>query len=399
MRAAVGRLGFALAAALALRALAPAPADAVVACQKGKQVKLRGEACKAREALAVDFGRDPSGVWEYTGSEGRGGSRGTPFLDTGLTPRFLTLEPDGKARVNLENERSGALFCADFPWARGASPAITLDLTRVQYQGTRVLRTALPSEDELRLTDSLGVTLVFSRAAAVPPAAECGTLAEQQRFTGLPRPSGSSGLAYDGVSLWYTDTNATTAHPVDPATGTAGTPVDLGFGYVHAAQAGDFWTHCNCGGNDIASRRSPAGGDVDTVDTGVDLGEQISIRALAFDAAGGALWISGRAASSDEGRLVRVQTDLEPDQVQLSGPFATDLQALAFDGSNLWGLTADSPRNLLRIDPLTGDATATFTVPDAAIEWIGVASVGGQIFLLGASGSGEGVLASFTPAP
>ena len=80
MGTAARRLGCALAAALAAHALAPAAARAVVACQKGKQVKLRGEACKAREALAVDFGRDPSGVWEYTGSEGRGGLSGTPFL-------------------------------------------------------------------------------------------------------------------------------------------------------------------------------------------------------------------------------------------------------------------------------------------------------------------------------
>lgn len=396
MRAAVGRFGWALAAALALPALAPASAGAAVVCQKGKQVKLRPDACKARETQAVDFGRDPSGIWEYTGSEGRGGSIGTPFLDTGLTPRFLTLETDGRARVNLENERSGALLCAEFPWARGASPAITLDLTRVQFQSTRVLRTALPTDDELRLTDNLGVTLVFSRASTVPADAQCGTLVEQQRFTGLPRPSSLSGLAYDGTSLWYSDQNAATAYPVDPATGAVGTSVDVGFGFVHAAQAGDFWTHCWCGSNDEAKRVSPGGSTVDTV-TATELEESINIRALAFDAAAGALWISGRSNESGEGRLARAITDGEPDVLQMSGPFATSLAALAFDGSVLWGLTEDSPRSVVRIHPLNGNADASFMVPDLTVEWYGIASVGGQLFLVGASAAGEGVIASFTP--
>jgi hypothetical protein len=404
MGAAVGRLGWALAAALALGALAGAPARAVVACQKGKQVKLRGEACKARETLAVDFGRDPTGIWQYTGSEGRGGSLGTPFLGTNLTPRFLTLEADGRARVNLENESSGALACADFPWARGASPAVTFDLTRVQYQGTRVLRTAMPTADELRLTDNLGVTLAFSRAASVPADAECAALTEQQRFTGLPRPSGVSGLAYDGVSLWYSD-DGSTAYPVDPATGAVGTPVDLGFvsfSYVHAVQAGDFWTHCWCGGNEVATRLTPGGSEVDSVDTRADLGDPINVRALAFDAAEGALWLYGRSSDSYEGRLLRALTDLEPDQLQLGGPFATPLAALAFDGSVLWGLTEDAPRSVVRIDPLAGNATATFTIPDPSVEWVGIASVGGQLFLLGATGGegpGEGILATFAPTP
>jgi hypothetical protein len=402
MRAAVGRVGFALAGVLALRAFAPSAAEAVVACRKGNQVKLRGEVCKARETQVIDFGGDPSGIWEYAGSEGRGGSSGTPFLDTGLTPRFLTLDPDGQARVNLENERSGALVCAQFPWARGANPAITLDLTRVQSQRTRVLRTALPTDDELRLTDNLGVTLLFSRATAVPAEVECGALVEGQRFTGLPQPTFSTGLAYDGTYLWYTDTTDTTAHPVDPATGTLGAPVDLGtvfgFAYVHAVQAGDFWVHCNCGSNETAVRVSPGGSQIDTVDTGVDLGDKVHIGALAFDAAAGALWIFGRSDTSEQ-RLIRALTDGEPDQLQLAGPFATNLRALAFDGSALWGLTGDSPASVLRIDPLNGGATATFTIPDETVAWRGVATVGDQIFLVGATASNEGVLASFTTEP
>ena len=403
MGTAARRLGCALAAALAAHALAPAAARAVVACQKGKQVKLRGEACKAREALAVDFGRDPSGVWEYTGSEGRGGSSGTPFLGTGLTPRFLTLDPDGSARVNLENEGSGALLCAGFPWARGASPAITLDLTRVQYQGTRVLRTATPNDDALRLTDNLGVTLVFSRATAVPPAFECLALTEQQRFTGLPEPDYWTGLAYDGVSLWYEEDNTGKAYPVDPATGLVGTPVELGFfsqySHVHAMQGGDFWTHCGCGHNETAARRSPGGTDVDTVSTDTDLLEKLNIRALAFDPAGGVLWIAGNRFDSNEGRLLQVATDLEPDLVVSSMSFSTELRALTFDGSSLWGITWDTPPSLLRIDPATARVSATFAVTDATIEWRGVAAVGGQIFLVGSTASGDGVLTSFAPAP
>ena len=211
------------------------------------------------------------------------------------------------------------------------------------------------------------------------------------------------GLAYDGVSLWYEEENTGKAYPVDPATGTVGTPVDIGFfsqySHVHAMQASDFWTHCGCGNNEKAVRRSAGGSDVDTVDTDVDLGEKLNIRALAFDPAGGVLWIAGNRFDTYEGRLLQVATDVEPDLVVSSAAFATELRALTFDGSNLWGLTWDTPPGLLRIDPATARATATYSVPEASIEWRGVAAVAGQLFLVGSTASGEGVLVSYTPAP
>jgi hypothetical protein len=94
-----------------------------------------------------------------------------------------------------------------------------------------------------------------------------------------------------------------------------------------------------------------------------------------------------------------VATDIEPDAVVSSAGFSTGLRALTFDGSNLWGLTQDQPPNLLRIDPASARATATYALPDPSIEWRGVAALGGELYLVGATASGEGVLAVFVPAP
>lgn len=373
-------------------------AAALVGCQTaGGKLKLRPDACKApKERVAFDAGSDPTGVWRWVS--------GPPRADTTDTyTESLVLAQDGSGRLHRRARSAGALECPPIAYARSLSATLTID--GYGEDGAELWRGRLIGPDTLELSDAGGELTTFERATAVDPALECVPLVETRRFTGLPAPSDFTGLAFDGVQLWYTSKNSELVQPVDPASGTAGTPVDIGSNYnqVHAVQGGDFWTHCWCGSNEVATRRSPGGGEVDSVDTRADLGDPLNLRALAFDAAAGALWLYGRVPDTEDGRLFRVLSDPEPDQLQQGGPFATRLAALTFDGSLLSGLTEASPRSVVRIDPLAGNVTATYSIAGQSVEWYGIASAGGQLFLVGATTTGEpdnGVLAAFSaPAP
>lgn len=87
-------------------------------------------------------------------------------------------------------------------------------------------------------------------------------------------------------------------HPINPATGAVGTPVDLGFSqytHVKAMQGSNFWTTCRCGNDDDARLRDMTGTELDIVDTDADLGEQLNFGSLAFDETGGVLWMAANS--------------------------------------------------------------------------------------------------------
>lgn len=209
----------------------------------------------------------------------------------------------------------------------------------------------------------------------------------------VPVPIVFSGLAYDGTSLWFNVEDFTQAVPVDPETGMPGAPIPVS-GLVHAVQNGDFWTHCGCGGSHEASRWPIDGGlIVDMVDTDSDLANEITIRGIAYDSVGNALYLAG-----DDNQLLRVDSDAEPDV--LLGVNTIDslgnLGAITWDGSSVWAIVSSNPQTIIRVDVNSGIVTASYPVPDATVTWQGIAAVGPQFFLIG-SKSNEGVLCQVTP--
>jgi hypothetical protein len=217
----MGKRGTCVAATgLAVLALAAQGAGAAVVCQKGKRIKLRAEACKASETQIGSIGGgDPTGIWEF--------QSGTLFDVTGQDPRFLVLNGDGSGRLHLSGGDGGVITCGSFSYARGANAALTMDLESIGYLGTRVYPFALDGTAGLDLTDAGGRAASFTRATAVDPAADCGTLVQTGLFTGLPLPEFFSGLAFDGTSLWYEEQNTRQVFPVDPTTGLVGTPIRI----------------------------------------------------------------------------------------------------------------------------------------------------------------------------
>jgi len=378
----IGRLGWL--AALAVTLGLGGAANAAVVCQKGNKIKLRSDACRGTETpVATLGGDDPTGIWRFTG--------GTLLGDDAFRPEFLVLNEDGSGRLNLSGGDGPVLSCAPLNHSSAGNGTLVLDDWGFVLE-TRVYRFALEGDDGLRLVDAVGHTASFDRATAVDADKECGSLVRGALFTGLPQPAQSSGLAFDGSELWYTESNYTDRIvSVDPATGSTGAPLTLSNAYVHAAQSADFWTHCNCGGSEEAFRVTRAGQLADEVKTPTELGEEISVEAIAFDAASGALWLHGWN-DANQGRLMKVDAGGEPDVLLQAFDLDASITGMTFAGSSLCGLNVYG-QSVVRIDPATGQVTGTFLIPDRSAYWRGIAAVGSQLFLLGDTGS-EGALLS-----
>jgi hypothetical protein len=366
--------------------------DATVLCQKKNRVKVRSDQCKSKETQVASIAGDVTGVWEHTGA-GAGG----PILTGGLgaEPRFLTFNADGSGRANLAEPATNALICGDFTFSQGS--ALTVDLAGLGQSPEIWLPTL--QGDTLTLSGR-GRASTFARAPAVTPAAECKTLVENARFTGLPRPDSFSGLAFDGSQLWYEESNTAMIFPVDPSTGMVGTPIGLTgsqFSHVHSMQGSDFWTHCGCGGSQEAQRRSMADVEIDEVATDTDLGVDVSIRAISYDAVGGRLFLHGNLRDgSGNAVLLEVSSDLEPDALVSQKRLNVSLRSFAFDGTHLWGVSGFGNQVILQIDPVTATVANTYATPDPTVQWVGIAVVGADLLLSGESG-GAGVIVRVTP--
>jgi hypothetical protein len=364
----------AAAAAFALTALGTA-ADAAVVCQKGAKVKLRAGVCKPQETqLAIlGGGADATGIWEFTG--------GTLFEDTGYAAEFLVLEPDGSGRLNLSSGDGPALTCGPLRYSVGASQSLVLDDFGLAL-GTRVFGFELEGDDRLELVDAVGRRASFERASAVDPDRDCGDLVKQALHKGLPDPQ-QAGLVFDGTALYYGEDSENALVAVDPATGTAGGLLRYQGNYVHAAASGgDFWTYCGCGENEEAIRTNRDGDQtVDTVETGVELREEIGIEAIASDPVTGVLWLFGWTDES-QGRLLKVDASGEPDVLLAAFDLDASITGLSFGGNALWAMNSYG-QTLMRIDPATGAVTATFLLPDRSANWRSIAAVDDQLFLLG----------------
>jgi hypothetical protein len=376
------------AAGLALAMLGQA-AGAAVVCQKGAKVKLRADECRPRETRLATLGAaaDPTGVWEFTG--------GTLFDSTGLDGEFLVLEADGTGRANLSGGDGAVLTCAPLRYSLGTGRTLVLDDMN-SVLGTRVYRSELEG-DGLELVDALGRTARFARASAVDPDRDCRTLVSSALVKGLPQPNQPSGLVYDGSELWYGEDDTERIVPVDPATGSAGPSVPLDGGWhVHAALGnGDFWGHCACGGSEEAGRVTRAGQQVDLVETGRELGEELSVEAVAVDPATGVLWLYGWN-DANQGRLFRVDASGEPDVLLEAFDLDAYVTGMTFGGGSLWLMNAEA-QTVMRVDPATGQVTGTFLIPDRSAYWRGVAAVGGRLFFLGDTGAEGALLAVEMP--
>lgn len=379
------RTSGALLAGLLLLAI-PVEGFSAPICQKKNKIKIRATECKKKEVQISSLAESPLGIWEHVA----GGSLLSD--DTSAEPTFLTFGPDGRGRMNLQNPDTGELDCSDFAFSLDSG--IQVD-SRSLFEGVAIWTSEVDETGQLTLTDARGNRSSFTPVTEVDPAAKCLTLTESQRFEGLPRPTSFTDLVFDGTSLFYTEDDTDEVQRIDPASGAVGSPIVLPgqFEMVQAVQGGDFWTHCRCGNVTDAKRVSQAGVEIDNVNTTNDLGEFLSIRTMAYDDAAGVLTLVGFNFDLGQQRMLRVDSDSEPDALLSAIEFNVFVNGLTFDGLSLWGITNDS---VLQIDPTSGQVLQTYVAPAGVSRWHGIAAVGPNLFLLGEIGA-EGVIVSVTP--
>jgi hypothetical protein len=347
-----------------------------------------GDACDNCPALAnadqADADDDglgdacsPEGAWELV--------EGTFFADE---LRYAEFRADRSLEFDFVHE-TGALICegGSFHVLDGSQMLVYVpDLTEGALLMWDYER---PDADTLVLSWTPEQTATFTRLESVPDEAHCREFTVVQRYEGLPEPDSWSGLAHDGTSLWYTEDGSSNLVPIDPATGAPGALVAFGtaFQIVYAAQGADLWV--TQGGTPEAQRRTTGDLLVDSVHTQTDLGHRIQVIAIAFDEAGGVLWLYGDPDTGPS-ELLRVDADAEPDVLIDARAFDLSLDALTWDGTYLWGLRGSG--HIVRIDPDTLAVLETYLQPDDSDEWEGIAAVGGHLFVIGEPDSGGTLL-------
>ncbi len=320
------------------------------------------------------------GTWQRTG--------GTIFGGVAHELAYMVLNADATADFYYRHTEIGYVTCVSGLFEQTA----TMLTVAISGPGSRPVMTAydLIDANTLELTDADGEAGLFSRAT-LPAEAQCLELTVLNTVTGVPRPHGATGLAYNGVYLFYTD-----ADRFVQSVTLSGAPVhttDLSFGVVHAYQDAALWLVSTTSDTDQAQRRNASDSLVDLVDT-TDLGHAISVRALAYDALGHVLWLHGPTGYPFINQLLRVAIDAEPHVLLGADNFRTEVRAMAFDGPSLWVLL-EWDEQIVQIDPATLGPLRTYALP-AGASWYGMTWAEGALFLIGA-GAGGGVLIQTQP--
>jgi thrombospondin type 3 repeat protein len=374
-----------------------------------------GDACDNCPALAnadqADTNGDgvgdvcaPVGTWQFQS----GPIFSEEFFGNPVQPQFLVFNQDGTGSLFLQQLDTQVLACGNLLFSPLNGQELILDTTAIFGSGegggtdVKIFLYDLPDANTLKLTDANGNTSTFVRQSAVPDAVQCKTFTTVQTFSGLSvQPDSSTGLGFDGTSLWFLQENTDEVFPIDPATGVLGTSITLSsqFNKVHAMQGNDFWVHCNCGNNETAERRTMAGTVVNTVDTSAaPINNKIGIDSIAFDNANLVLWLHGFNFTNNIAQFLKVNSEGGNVLFQPPVDFNTRFDSMTSDGTNLWAITRlTSAQAIIKIDVSTFKAVATYKTPDPSIEWLGISAVGGNLFLIGNDFSNQGVLKEVTP--
>lgn len=349
---------------------------------------------------------DPTGTWKRVS--------GTVFASTSISTsttnhvEYMQFNGDGNGMLFLRDSETNLLISGDLTYGLAGRNALILDLSTFStpvedgyVNGQRTLSYTFTDSSNIKFQDAGGNESNYTRASVVPDDVKAKTLGLGSRFTFGVRPVSSWGsMAYDGAFLWFPEQSTANLYPINPANGALGAANVLpgGYAYIFACQGTDFWGSCACGSVSDCKRKTQAGVDVDTVDTSTaPISSQLTISCGAWDTNNNVLWLAGYNGLTNETRLVRINSNANPNVLIGVTRFNVSLRALTFRGSELWGVTSAYPQAVVKIDPTTFTISATYTVPDLSVQWAGIAAVGTQLQLLGIIPGTGGVLQAINP--
>lgn len=328
---------------------------------------------------------------------GQAGAIQSPFMPCAILSIALTGAACGLDTYGLS---SGSESTTVSPKTAADGDVVATEEVSATTTITDAYPTTASSEDpttsstSVSPTTSTGTSSMDTLGSTSDGAADVFTVIE---CFDVPTSHYYSGLAYDGNWLWYTVEDGTVSIPINPETGAIDNPIPV-TAVLHAAQEGDFWTHCSCGGSPDALRKGKNNFVKDFVRTEVDFQSEISIRGIAYDGTGHVLYLAGEPGGTSETKLFRVNSDAEPDV--LLGINTIDfinggVRAITWDGLSLWAIFGIGTQTIVNIDASSGMVIESYASPDAMVDWQGIASVGEEFFLLG-SKSSDAVLCRVT---
>lgn len=317
---------------------------------------------------------------------------------------YIDFNEEGSGIVFYKNSQ-GILANDYFLYAVLNDNTLSMDFSSMGVESSFILyQYDRPDDTTLILYDNVQNSIYFSSAEEVPTDLFYSELTVDDEYRNLGvEPSGWTDLVWDGTYLWYEEYDTSILYPFDPVSGVIVTASALDFSSIayseiQSIQNGDFWAHCACGGSPDASRRNSSAVEIDNVDTETDLGNRISIRAIAWD--GTYLYLNGRNRVTDDLQLLKVDSDSEPDS--LEGVYESlYLSALTADGTYFWGITSYYNTVVIKFEltETTISVLNSYSVPDSTVYWTGIASVGQHLYLLGQdeSKANPGVIVKTSP--
>lgn len=349
---------------------------------------------------------DATGIWKRV--SGKLFASTTTSSNSTNHVEYIEFDGDGTGMMFLKDSETNLLVCGGINYGAALPNSIILDLSTFSTaveggfaSGQKTLVYTFPDANTIAFVDAGGNESTYSRADSVPDDAKCKTLGLGNRFTFGVRPVSSWGsMAYDGASLWFTEQSTANLYPINPANGALGAAKTLagGYSYLIACQGTDFWGSCACGSVSDVKRKTQAGVDVDVVDTAAaPISSQLTINCGAWDANNNVLWLAGSNSVASESRLMRINSNANPNVLIGVTRFNISMRALTFRGTELWGVTSSYPQSVVKIDTSTFKVIDTYAVPDLSVQWAGIAVVGTQLQLLGIIPGTGGVLQAINP--
>jgi hypothetical protein len=322
-----------------------------------------------------------AGVWQVGQSD--------LFSGPQFSTKYLQLNQDGTGTLFRQAE-SKVLNCQKFLYTVLSDSTLAISAVPADSpaDGNQLFLYTLAGSD-LTITSQDDRSDSFTKGSALPPGVQCKTFANPTFIRDLQPPiENSSGLAYDGTSLYFSGEDDYT-YPFLLSSNTVDTGNKFQFAgsgsnparYVHASQGTDFWGVPGSGHNSDTERRnrSGAGSPIDAIDTDTDLSHALRIGGEAFD--GTNLWLIGNNDVTDVGEILKIDSNAEPDVVLQTFTFDGFFRGLAWDGAFLWTIANDG--SVIKIDPASGEATATYEGLDPEIYWNAIAAVGEDLYLAG----------------
>lgn len=290
------------------------------------------------------------GIWQATGDSVLYGAG--DFGDLGYLAFEPTVAAGGFVDIYAQRPTSGRLVCESGIYTAGTDGVLDVALARDDGDADAYLYER--DGDTLTLWNAYAEMQTFTAVDAVPEASVCGSVSAGAEVTFDVEVTSFGNLLFDGTDVRLPTDDGVVK--LDLTARTASDTLTYSASYRHqlTMQGTDAWGHCGCGGSEEIVRSSIGGATVDTVDTDA-LGHRVSVRAAAWD--GSHLWVTGYSYDSGATRLLKIDSDAEPDMVLLDIELGDSPQALVASGGVLYGLIQTS---VVEMSKTTGMATQTW---------------------------------------